>query len=165
MAKGGKRTGAGRKRKPTELRVLEGSFRPEHANNALKVGSFPEPPANLSESELKLWQTLPKVAWIGESDVLAVHGAVAIYDRILRNQRAQQATPEAGNPLAFKVAHDADGGQTLEPKENPLITQEIKLWARLWSMLASLGLTPADRAKMQTPKRDEDAQDKWAGLL
>jgi phage terminase small subunit len=35
----------------------------------------------------------------------------------------------------------------------------------LMSILSSLGLTPADRAKMQAPKVDDEAADKWAGLL
>jgi phage terminase small subunit len=66
--------------------------------------------------------------------------------------------------LTVKFSHDADGNQNVEPKENPLITQEIKLWARLMSILSTLGLTPADRAKMQAPKQEAVA-DKWAGIL
>ena len=89
---------------------------------------------------------------------------VSIYDRILRNQQAQRATPDAGNPLSYKFTPSADGEPNMEPKENPLITQEIKLWGRLMSILGTLGLTPADRAKMTTPKSDE-AEDKWAGIL
>jgi hypothetical protein len=34
----------------------------------------------------------------------------------------------------------------------------------LMSILGTLGLTPADRAKMQAPKAD-DVPDKWAGIL
>ena len=87
-----------------------------------------------------------------------------MYAVILRNHAAQRATPEAGNCLTFKYSHDADGNQNVEAKENPLITQEIKLWGRLMSILGTLGLTPADRAKMQAPKVEE-AADKWAGIL
>jgi hypothetical protein len=166
MASGGRRSRSGPPKKPTELKIIEGTFRKSRDGKAPIVdGSFPAAPEHLSASELQLWQQFPRVPWVVESDVIAVHGAVAIYDRILRNQRAQQVTLEAGNPLAFKVAHDSDGGQTLEPKENPLITQELKLWGRLMSILASLGLTPADRTKMAAPRVDGNTDDKWAGIL
>jgi len=156
---------SGRKRKPTELRVLEGTFRADrHGGAPVVKAGFPVGPAHLSEAELALWQAFPQVSWIVESDVLAVHAAVSVYERILRNQRAQRATDEAGAPLAVKFSHDADGNQNVEPKENPLITQELKLWGRLMSILSSLGLTPADRSKMTAP-RDVAVEDKWAGLL
>jgi hypothetical protein len=165
MAKGGKRTGAGRKRTPTELKVLEGTFRKDrHAGSPPVVTGFPQAPECLTEAEQKLWAWFPKPGWIGQSDVVAVHAAVSTYARILSNQKAQQATEQAGHPLAYKFSHDSDGNQNVEPKENPLITQEIKLWGRLMSILGTLGLTPADRAKMQTPKADTVA-DKWAGIL
>jgi phage terminase small subunit len=148
------------------MKVLEGSFRKDrHGDSPAVVGGFPAAPDGLSPSELALWQAFPKPNWIGQTDQIAVHGAVSVYERILRNQKAQQASPEAGSPLAFKFSHDSDGNQNVEPKENPLITQEIKLWARLFSMLSSLGLTPADRAKMTAPKVDDAAEDKWAGIL
>jgi hypothetical protein len=165
MAKGGKRTRSGPPRKPTELRVLEGTFRKDrHGGAPPVVEGFPTAPEGLTEAEAKLWAWFPKPAWIGQTDVAAVHGAVSTYERILRNQAAQQKTPEAGHPLSFKYGYDADGNQTVEVKENPLITQEIKLWGRLMSILGTLGLTPADRAKMTAPKADA-VENKWEGIL
>jgi hypothetical protein len=121
-------------------------------------------PCSLSEGERALWETFPKPTWIGETDVFAVNAAVSLFERILRNQAAQRATDSAGNPLAFKYTPSADGEPNLEPKENPLITQELKLWRALMSVLGTLGLTPADRAKM-TVQRVDESEDKWAGLL
>jgi hypothetical protein len=165
MPKGGRRTNAGRKRKPTELKVLEGTFRKDrHAGAPGVVTGFPEAPGCLTDAEQKLWAWFPKPAWIGQTDVVAVHAAVSVYERILRNQAAQQRTESAGNPLAYKFTPSADGEPNMEPKENPLITQELKLWGRLMSILGTLGLTPSDRAKMQAPKSD-DVEDKWAGVL
>jgi phage terminase small subunit len=167
MPKGGKRYRSGPPRKPTELRVIEGTFKQSRHGHApvTPAGGFPDAPAHLNEAERALWETFPRVNWIAPSDVVAVNAAVSIYERILRNQKAQQATPEAGNPLSFKVTVDGDGNPAMEPKPNPLITQELQLWGRLMSVLATLGLTPADRAKMQAPKADAAAEDKWAGLL
>jgi hypothetical protein len=165
MPKGGRRTNAGRKRKPTELKVLEGTFRKDrHAGAPGVVTGFPEAPGCLTDAEQKLWAWFPKPAWIGQTDVVAVHAAVSVYERILRNQAAQSATETAGSPLSIKYTMDGDGNKSAEPKENPLITQELKLWGRLMSILGTLGLTPSDRAKMQAPKAD-DVEDKWAGVL
>lgn len=166
MAKGGKRVGSGPKRKPTELRVLEGTFRKDrHGGSPSVVGIFPNTPPHLSEAEKQLWEAFPKPVWIGETDVVAVNAAVSLFERVLRVQRAQGATPEAGAPLAFRVTHDGDGNERLEPKENPLLTLEIKLWGRLMTVLDTLGLTPSARTKMQAPKVNQDADDKWAGIL
>jgi len=148
-----------------ELKVLEGSFRKDrHGVPPPVVEGFPAVPDWLTEGEAKLWAWFPKPTWIGQTDVAAVNAAVSTYERILRNQAAQQKTPESGHPLSYKYGYDADGNQTVEVKENPLITQEIKLWGRLMSILGTLGLTPADRAKMTVPKAAE-AADKWAGIL
>lgn len=135
---------SGRKHKPKELKVLEGTFRKDRGGDAPSVsGGFPVAPDCLNEAEQRLWETFPRVAWIGASDVLAVHAAVSIYERILRNQQRQQDFPDK----AWK-----------------LINAEAALWGRLLSILGSLGLTPADRGKMTAPKVN-DQQDKWAGIL
>jgi hypothetical protein len=144
----GKQLRTGRKRVPVEKKVLEGRFRQDrHGFPPKVVGGFPEPPEHLSESERKLWETFPRPVWIGETDVLAVTGAVGIYDRILANQRKQAAAEEAG-------------GSTLA-----LVTQETQLWGRLMGFLASLGLTPGDRGKMTAPEHDAEADNQWAGIL
>jgi hypothetical protein len=157
---------SGRKRKPTELKVLEGSFRKDrHGDPPAVVAGFPAAPEGLTPSQQALWDSFPRPGWIGQTDGLAVYGAVAIFDLILRNQQQQQATPESGHMLAFKVSYDGDGNERLEPKENPLIVQALKMWRELRASLAVLGLTPADRAKMTAPKVDGAVDDKWAGIL
>jgi phage terminase small subunit len=155
MPPGGRRVGSGRKAKPIERKVLEGSFRKDRHGGAPAVsGGFPKAPRHLSAAERRLWKAFPHPAWIGETDVVAVTAAVSTYARILKNHKAQHASEEAGAPLVGDDGH-----------ENPLITQEIKLWGRLMSILGTLGLTPADRAKMQAPRVNETAEAKWAGLL
>ena len=135
---------SGRKRKPHELKVLEGQFIPPAVRNnppPAVVGGFPAPPDDLSEAEAKLWATFPKPGWIGETDALAVRAAVSIYARVLQVQ-----------PLA----------RLGDPKD---IDTEAKLWGRLMSILAALGLTPADRSKMQIPARDSEDEARWAKIL
>lgn len=145
MAKGGKRVGAGRKRTPTGLKLLEGTFRKDRARGEPPVvPGFPAAPGCLSEAERGLWETFPKPTWIGQTDVVAVHAAVSMYARVIGNQQAQRVADE--------------------DKTRVLVDQELKLWGRLMSILGTLGLTPADRSKMQAPK-SADVEDKWAGIL
>jgi hypothetical protein len=166
MPSGGKRNRSGPPKKPRELKVLEGSFRKDRDGNTPPVvGSFPVQPEGLSDPEAALWAQFPKPAWIGETDGVAVRAAVSIFARILRVQESMRATPDAGNPLTFKISFSTDGEERLEPKPNPLYTLELQLWGRLMSVLGSLGLTPADRGKMQAPKVDDSVEDKWAGIL
>lgn len=150
MAKGGSRTGSGRKRKPVEMRVIEGTFQTTRDGKAPRAaGGWPEPPDGVTDDERALWASLPRVPWIAESDRIAVHGAVAIYARIRANHQERAAAEAAGD-------HDTAGR---------CVDREIKLWQRLSSSLASLGLTPADRAKMQTGQPDANEGDEWAKLL
>ena len=150
MPKGGRRTGSGRKRKPVEMRLIEGTFQPKRDGLAPRAeGGWPEPPAGITEAERGLWDALPKVPWIVASDQIAVHGAVAIYARIKSNHQER---------IAAEATGDLDAAARC-------VDREIKLWQRLSSSLASLGLTPADRSKMHGPKVDEAHEDKWAGIL
>jgi hypothetical protein len=101
-------------------------------------------------------------AWVAPSDWMALHGIVAVMDRILRNQEAQRETETSGHPLAFKhIIEEANGKsiEVVEAKENPLITQEIKLWRELRAFIGITGLSPADRARVQKPGGDEKAVD------
>ncbi len=158
---------SGRPRKPKELKVLEGSFRVDRDRGAPEVvGGFPAAPEGLSADEMKVWETFPRAPWIGETDRPNIHAAVSTYALILRNHQKQRASPEAGHPLAFKYSYDGDGNERVEPKENPLITQEIKLWGRLMSILSELGYTPASRGKVSARQTTNDkTEDKWAGVL
>jgi hypothetical protein len=138
MSRGGRRLGAGGRPKPTALKVLTGTFREDrHAGEAAVPAEFPEPPSGLSERERATWQELKGLcgAWAASSDRLAFHGVVSLYDRLRRNQEAQTATPEAGAPV-------------VAGEENPLITQETKLWRELRAWIAITGLSPVDRARV-----------------
>lgn len=137
------RFGAGRKRKPAEQKVIEGRFRPDRDGVVHGSGKFPEPPARLSELERQLWAELPRPIWVTESDVLAVTAAVSLYAKILEVREKNAAKWRIG-----------------------LVAQEGQLWGRLLAVLASLGMTPADRSKVAPTRPDVTASDdKWAGIL
>jgi hypothetical protein len=162
MAKGGRRQGAGRKPKPTEIKLLQGTFRSDrHGDEAQpEQKGFPDAPTHLTPRELEVWgQLQAKCAhWSAPSDWLAFNGVVSLVDRILRNQEAQRATDTAGHPLAFKHVLSDQGEKHIEivqAEENPLITQEVKLWRELRAYIGITGLSPADRARMRVTTPDE----------
>ncbi len=169
MAKGGARVRSGQTRKPKELKVLEGTFRKDRDGGTpmVSAGAFPDPPEYLNDQQRALWRELEQHcgAWIGTSDKLAVLGAVSVFDLILRNFKAQQEGDGADAMLTSKVFMDDKGGGTVEAKENPLIGQQIKLWRELRGFLAILGLSPADRARVQVKESHGKPTSKWAGVL
>lgn len=161
MAKGGRRAHSGRKKKPTDLKVIEGTFRGDRHGSEVQIPSdWPDPPDHLNARERALWVDLQQRmgAWTAQSDVWAINGVVSLVDQVLRIQAAQRATEGAGNPLAFKFTPSADGEPNLEPKENPLYGMELKAWRELRAYIGLTGLSPADRARVQ-PAGEEPPAD------
>lgn len=169
MPKGGARVRSGPPKKPKEMRVLEGTFQPgrDKGTPMVSAGAFPEPPAYLNAQQRELWLELRQHCggWIGTSDMLAVLGVVSVYDLIRRNFDAQAAGEGAAAMLTSKVFMDDKGGGAVEAKENPLIAQQVKLWRELRGFLAILGLSPADRARVQLKEAHGQTASKWTGVL
>jgi hypothetical protein len=158
MAKGGRRNGSGRKKKPTDLKVLQGTFRDDRHGDEVRVAaSWPAAPAHLNARERELWAELEGLCreWVAPSDVFAINGVVSLVDRLLLVQAAQRVTPDASNPLALKFTPAADGEPNAEPKENPLFGMEIKLWRELRAYIGITGLSPVDRARVHKAGGDE----------
>lgn len=134
------------------MKVVQGTFRGDrHGDEQVVPVRWPEGPPHLNSRERTLWDSLEAhcSAWVAPSDWPALNGLVSLLDRLLRVQEAQQATPEAGAPLAFKFTPAADGEPNAEPKENPLLTLELKFWRELRAYIGLVGLSPVDRARVQ----------------
>lgn len=163
------RNRSGPPKKPAEIKVLEGTFRKgrDGGTPMVQPGAFPKAPAYLNERQRELWKELEQHCgtWIGTSDRLAVLGVVSVYDLLRRNFDAQAQGEGADAMLTAKIFMDEKGGGATEAKENPLISQQIKLWRELRGFLAILGLSPADRARVQVKETSGKPTSKWAGLL
>lgn len=140
------------------MKVIQGTFRDDrHGAEAQAAVEFPTAPKHLSTRERSYWKQMQELcgAWTAKSDIFAINGVVSIFERILNNQTAQRQSAEAGHPLAFSYTVTANGegdnekDVQVEAKENPLITQEIKLWRELRAYMAITGLSPVDRAKVR----------------
>lgn len=158
MARGGARPGAGRKRKPTELKVLEGTFRKDRdgalpAPTADGLVEFPEAPEHLTRDQVALWEDLKRHCggWVKPGDWLAVNGVVSIFERLRQVQRSYESSKGKNHAIPLDA----------------VVNVEVKLWKELRGYLAILGLSPADRAKVAprtaapaTPKKS-----KWDGII
>ena len=154
MAKGGRRARAGRPRKPTEQKVIQGTFRQDrHGDEVRAEPKRPVMPEGLTESERKVWEDLMGLteSWLSESDKLAALGVVSLYDRLQRNIDVQRTT--GARPILISKKRRRIRGvgleETVEVRENPLITQEIKLWRELRAYMGIMGLSPVDRARVR----------------
>jgi hypothetical protein len=180
MPKGGPRRRAGRPRKPTELKVITGTFRDDRHGKEVRAEAprFPLPPKflMLDERQKRIWKNVGQHcgAWSSPSDWPTVWGLVRLVEQLIRCQEAQLLTDDAGGPLAYKHtirhvpvvgsgsrdrADDVQEIEIVEAKPNPLVLLEVRLFDKLRPFIAMLGLSPVDRARMpklEAPKKDVD---------
>jgi hypothetical protein len=158
MAKGGRRVRAGRKPKPTDLKVLQGTFRTDRHGGEVQVpAKWPDPPVfiPMTDRQRVIWQGLKDGdTWHAETDWPSVWGLVKAIDGVIANHEAQLETETASHPLAFKHILQEQNGKSVEivtAEENPLRTGELKFLDRLYKFIALNGRSPADRARMPKP--------------
>ena len=149
---------SGRKRKPTDLKVLQGTFRSDrHADEVQVPAKWPLPPdaLGLTKRQSLVWEGLRDGdVWHAETDWPAVWGLVIAIDELIQNHEAQRETDTAGHPLAFEhILREKDGTsiEIVTAKENPLKTAELKFLDRLYKYITLNGRSPADRARMPKP--------------
>lgn len=158
MAKGGARAHAGRKPKPTDMKLVQGTFRGDrHAGELQVPAEWPEAPSfiPLTERQRVIWAGLKDGdSWHAKTDWPAVWGMVKALDELIVNHEAQLETETSGHPLAFKHILQESNGKSVEivtAEENPLKTGELKFLDRLYKFIAINGRSPVDRAKMPKP--------------
>lgn len=166
MAKGGRRAHSGRHKKPTEMKLVQNTFRPgRHGDEVVVPNRWPDAPGHLNEREKALWTGLEShcAKWVAASDWPALNGVVSLMDRLLTIQDAMRVTPDAGNPTSFKYTPSADGEPNVEAKSNHLYALELKFWTALRGYIGLLGLSPVDRARVQVhePEKDVNPLDRF----
>lgn len=174
MPKGGRRIGAGRPRKPTDLKIIQGTFREDRHGDeiARPVGKgqenrWPRPPKWLSDRERKHWRELKRhcEAWTEPSDWPAVLGIVALFEMLLRSREDEEAV-NGRSVMTNKVITALPGpkGQhvatqtRVEVKESPFRVQQVRIFKELRAYAALQGLSAVDRARMRTNTSGDDAK-------
>jgi hypothetical protein len=155
MSKGGRRQHAGRKPKPTAIKLVTNTFRRDrHANEPQVTTAWPDPPGfiAMTDRQRTIWDGLKdSTCWHAQTDWPSVWMLVVAIDGLLANHDAQRETETSGHPLAFKhIIEEANGKsiEIVEAKENPLKAAELKYLDRIYKFVSLNGFSPADRARM-----------------
>lgn len=149
---------SGRPRKPTALKVLQGTFEPGRHKQEVQIPCvWPDPPdwLPLTDRQRQVWDGLKDGdIWHAETDWPSVWGLVKAIDGLIVNHKAQMETETSAHPLAFKHILQEKDGKSVEivtAEENPLKTNELKFLDRLYKYITLNGRSPVDRAKMPHP--------------
>lgn len=158
MAKGGRRSGAGRRPTPTALRVLKGGARKKSASSEPNYEAHPlEAPARLSDEERQVWQRIvPLVSTAGVFTVGDEEAAVLLCQAIADHERLRRTVIEEGDTVRVTTEH----GETI--RAHPATRLMSDAWRRAEAMLAHFGLTPSARTKVKVePKKPADPVEEW----
>ena len=139
-------TKSGPPRKPTELKLLHGTYRSDRANpdEPMPAGELGPAPSRLDQDQAEAWSEIAAQAWWSTaSDRVGAELLACTLGDIRRLRRELKDEP-------FLV--QGSRGQVRNPKSY-LLREAEALAVRL---LAEFGLTPASRARVETPRRNED---------
>lgn len=137
----------GRPRKPTQLKVVQGTTRADRANPGepkIAAGAVSQrAPAWLSANARPWWRRvrpiLARMKVLTDADPIALGllcdalaDYVAARDQLAKEGRTYETESEAGRMI----------------RANPLVGDQADAWRRAKLMLTEFGLTPASRAKV-----------------
>lgn len=145
---------AGRKKKPTNLKILQGTFRADRANKnePMPDPCIPEAPDHLSKDALIEWgritNELKKLGLITNVDMVALSIYCQTWGRVIKYEKIVNEKGEL-----YKTSN---GNIQLSPAMwvlNKAIEQSHKF-------LSEFGLSPASRAKV-TAIKGKEKEDPW----
>ena len=147
---------AGRKRVPTRLKILQGTYREDRAikNEIFPDPNIPEAPDFLSEDALIEWGRitvqLSKLNLLTEVDRAALSLYCQAWGRIVKYEKVV-----------------AEKGELYITKKNKNVQLSPAMWVinkayeQVYKFLSEFGMSPAARAKVTSNKK-EGAKDEWA---
>jgi len=142
---------AGRKAKPTALRLIEGNreHRPINGDEPKPSPIAPQPPEYLSEKALEVWNDLsPKLERLGiltEIDSLAFTALCIEWSEYVRLRTMGGESIQTFESGAKQVA--------------PEISISHKCLTQLLKLFGEFGLTPSSRSRLSISPEDDDDMD------
>jgi P27 family predicted phage terminase small subunit len=138
----------GRKPKPSALKALAGNpgKREPNANEPVPPEGVPDPPDHLDEQALAEWRRI--TALLADMHLLtrADATALALYCQTYSRWRhAELRIAEKGLVMVTEAGY---------PIQSPYLAIANKAIGQLQKLLASFGLTPADRPRVHAPKAE-----------
>jgi P27 family predicted phage terminase small subunit len=143
---------AGRKRKPTALRLVDGNAgkRPLPRHEPKPAAEPPPKPTHLSELAAEAWDRvapeLHRLGLLTVVDGVALELLACAYD----DWRSAHADVVAEG-ITYET-ENAQGGRMV--RAHPAVAVRSDAWRRVKSILAEFGLTPSSRAKLDVAPPD-----------
>jgi len=141
---------AGRRPKPTHLRLLQGNpgKRPLNQNEPKPPAAIPEPPEHLSEIALKEWnrmsELLLKLGLLTLIDRTAFAAYCTLYARWVE---AEEALKKTGSVVRAPSGY---------PMLSPYYTVSNQCLQQMRAYLTEFGLTPASRSRISIGGLNQD---------
>ena len=147
-----------RPRKPTNLKVVQGTNRPHRNNNEPQVAiEIPPCPDYLGKEAKKYWGEISKQ--------LANVGLIGIVDGALFGLHCDSygRFKEISGQLE-KIEDMLDETPNGLGVQSALWQIRNKLWDQVLRSASEFGLSPAARSKINLPAKSEKKEDGWAGF-
>lgn len=149
-------------KKPTNLKVVEGTWRPDRANAK-------EPQLKVEKPKTPSWLSgKSKVAFRELSDVLFGMSVLTQADRkaleLLCDAYGEYRDAREDvrkNGHTYNTS-DTSGNEVV--KKNPAVDIAANAWKRVQSMLMQFGLTPSARSNVSSLDGEAGDTDPWVGL-
>jgi P27 family predicted phage terminase small subunit len=153
--------GAGRKPKPTHLKLIAGTSRASRLNDAEPILEplLPTPPAELSVDALEEWEKVSRrllaAGILTAIDRAALAAYCQAYGRWLQAERALAATAKHDAITAGLLIKTTKGNAI----QNPLVGIANKAKSDMVRYAAEFGMTPSSRTRVRStnPSPDDPA--------
>jgi P27 family predicted phage terminase small subunit len=143
--------GAGRPNKPTSLKVLQGTNRPDRTKNEpkpTKSTGVPEPPKHLDNIAKAEWTRLAKELWrlglLTIADTAVFEAYCLSYGRLVAAQKALKKAKS----LTYEYENKAGAKNIIVRPEINIIQKETIV---IKALASEFGLSPSARARMEVP--------------
>ena len=146
----------GRKKKPTALKLVQGTARPdrENVNEPKPEVAIPEPPPNLTGEALAEWNRLSVELYNLGMLTKVDRAALAAYCVLW----ARWVDAEARINEQTLVLKSKDG----QPYQNPFLGIANRALEMMRKYASEFGLTPASRSRVHATPPVQEKQSKWA---
>jgi P27 family predicted phage terminase small subunit len=157
----------GRKQKPHNLKVLQGTDRPDRTNPDAPVapGDLPRPPSYLSRRACEWFGTIrARIETMGYASSAHTEMLALVAMRIDEIEELNEDIKKNGHTYEScrVVGTGDDAVEQVMIKANPAVSQRNEAMRHLQSLLAEFGLSPATMSKIRVPKKDEG--NAWEGF-
>ncbi len=146
--------GVGRKKKPTNLKMLEGTFRKDrqNKNEPIPENKIPVAPEHLSEEGLNEWRRITPILFdlglLSDLDMATLAMYCQVWGRVVK----------------YEKIIEKEGELLITEKGNTILSPNMwvvnKAMEQCHKYLTEFGMTPASRAKV-TANKDDKKKNEW----